>query len=142
MIILAVVDDNNGMLFNKRRQSQDRVLRQQILSQTQETCLWMNSYSYKQFSKEISGDETGWVKVDEAFLNEVGQGEFCFVENVDILPYLERIEKIILFKWNRVYPADCYFPIDLSGWRLMETEEFIGSSHEKITKEVYIYGQN
>ena len=31
MIIMVCVDDNNGMMFNKRRQSQDRVLRQRML---------------------------------------------------------------------------------------------------------------
>ena len=30
MIIMVCVDDNNGMMFNKRRQSQDRVLRQRM----------------------------------------------------------------------------------------------------------------
>ena len=31
MIVIVCVDDNNGMMFNKRRQSQDRVLRQRML---------------------------------------------------------------------------------------------------------------
>ncbi|MFR4122966.1 MAG: hypothetical protein ACLT0W_12285 [Clostridium sp.] len=44
---------------------------------------------------------------------------------------------MILYKWNRVYPADQYFAMDLSGWKLVETVEFPGSSHEKITEERY-----
>ena len=31
MIVMVCVDDKNGMMFNKRRQSQDRVLRQHML---------------------------------------------------------------------------------------------------------------
>ena len=31
MIVMVCVDDKNGMMFNKRRQSQDRVLRQRML---------------------------------------------------------------------------------------------------------------
>ena len=31
MIVCVVVDDNNGMSFNNRRQSQDRILRENIL---------------------------------------------------------------------------------------------------------------
>ena len=49
----------------------------------------------------------------------------------------EKIEKIILYRWNRVYPADVHFPIDFSGWKLVQAEEFAGSSHEKITEEIY-----
>ena len=40
MIIMVCVDDNNGMMFNKRRQSQDRVLRQRMLELAGEKKLW------------------------------------------------------------------------------------------------------
>ena len=50
MIIIASVDDNMGMMFNHRRQSQDRVLREHILEATKDGKLWMNHYSAKQFS--------------------------------------------------------------------------------------------
>ncbi len=51
--------------------------------------------------------------------------------------YEDRIEKVILFKWNRNYPADTFFSLDLSGYTLEKTEDFAGNSHEKITKEIY-----
>lgn len=139
MKIIAAVDDNNGMMFNKRRQSQDRILREHILSLSQETRLWMSPYSLKQFSKEMEENWEDRIRTRDDFLNSAGEGDYCFVEDADLLPYLEQIEEIILFKWNRVYPADTYFPIDYASWKLMKTEEFAGSSHEKITKEVYIY---
>ena len=47
-------------------------------------------------------------------------------------------ETIILYRWNRKYPADHYFSIDLTQWKLMETTEFPGNSHEKITKEIVL----
>ena len=44
-----------------------------------------------------------------------------------------------MFRWNRDYPADTYFDLSLeSGWTRTETSEFAGSSHETITKEIYI----
>ena len=52
MIIMVCVDDNNGMMFNKRRQSQDRVLRQRMLELAGEKKLWMNDYSRRQFPEE------------------------------------------------------------------------------------------
>ena len=53
--------------------------------------------------------------------------------------YIEKIDNIIIYKWNRIYPSDLYFDIDIKNgqWKLIETEEFQGSSHEKITKEIY-----
>ena len=47
------------------------------------------------------------------------------------------IEKIILIKWNRDYPADFKLDIDLSSWNLIDMTEFIGYSHKTITMEVY-----
>lgn len=35
MIVICVMDDHGGMLFNHRRQSQDRILRARILQRIQ-----------------------------------------------------------------------------------------------------------
>lgn len=136
MIMIACVDDNMGMMFNHLRQSQDRVLRERVLETTNGKKLWMNHYSAKQFSE----NNTPQINVDDNFMSEAGDGEYCFVENCDVTPYLSWVEKIILYRWNRRYPSDQTFPINLSvgGWKLVHTEDFSGSSHEKITEEIYI----
>lgn len=133
MILLACVDDNFGMLFNHRRQSQDRALREYMASRTAGHKLWMNSYSRKQF------DDTAQILVDDDFLDKAGPGDYCFVENTPILPHASRIERIILYRWNRVYPSDVSFDLPLTGWTLTETNEFPGSSHKKITEEIYTH---
>ena len=133
MIVMVCVDDNNGMMFNKRRQSQDRVLRQRMLELTGEKKLWMNAYSKKQFSEE---NESRIAVVEEGF-QSIQPGEYCFLENEDPAQYKDQIEELILFHWNRSYPADLHCTLDLSDWKLTETEEFAGYSHEKITKERY-----
>ena len=136
MIVMAAVDDKGGLLFNGRRQSQDKRLRERILELTRGSLLWMNSYSQRQFGEAVSDANT---EIDEAFLDKAGQGEYCFVENMALKPYLEKIEKIILFQWNRNYPADRYLDIDVSEeqWQLEAVQEFSGFSHEKITEEIY-----
>lgn len=135
MNIIICTDDNNGILFNHRRQSQDKKVREYILNLvSSSSCnLWMNSYTKKQFKE----DNENHIIVDENFLDKDPKNDYCFVENADITPYIDKIEKIILFKWNRIYPTDTFFPVDLSTWVLEESEEFIGYSHEKITKEIY-----
>lgn len=140
MIIILAVDDKGGMLFNRRRQSQDHELRKRILEITHGKSLWMNHYSEKQFSTE----NTSSLKIDDDFLTKAGVGEYCFVESNSVLPHIKKIEKIILFKWNRRYPSDFYFDIDLSDskWTLETTNEFQGLSHEKITEEIYNHENN
>lgn len=137
MNIIVCIDDNYGMMFNKRRQSQDRVLREHIFSLSSQSRLWINHYTEKQFSQD--GNSAVHLNVDDKFLDKAAPGEYCFVEDAPVASYESRAEKIILFKWNRKYPGDFHFDIDLSGggWKLTSTEDFPGSSHEKITMEVY-----
>jgi hypothetical protein len=60
---------------------------------------------------------------------------YCFAENFTVNE--EYVDEIIVYKWNRVYPADTHFNIDLGNWTLTESVDFEGSSHEKITREIY-----
>lgn len=133
MTVMLCVDDKNGTFFNHRRQSKDRILQEHILKLAGPKRLWMSPYSKKQFA------DTGQIDVmaDEEYLEKAGDEDLCFAEGDDLTPYVEKIDRIILFKWNRVYPADTYFTLDISGWTKEETEDFAGNSHEKITKEIY-----
>ena len=138
MILIAVVDDDYGMMFNRRWQSKDGALRERILSLAEGGTLWVSPYTYRQFSDCGAGN----IRTDEEFLRKAGPGEYCFAEEALAAPFADKIEKIILFRWNRKYPADVWFDLDLKadGWKLSETKEFPGSSHEKITEEVYVRG--
>lgn len=131
MILIVCLDDNGGMMFNKRRQSRDAVVCDRILELTDGKKLLMNEYSLKLFEGK-SG-----IVVDEAFLEKAENGEYCFVENKSLADFELKAEKIVVYKWNRVYPSDMKFDIDLSGWKKESIKEFSGKSHEKITEEVY-----
>lgn len=134
MNIIVCVDDAGGMLFNGRRQSKDRILRAQARLLAEEKPLWMNSYSAKQFAE----DGVPMV-VDEAFLEHAPENAWCFVENVDVIPFADKIQKLAVYHWNRQYPSDIKFPLAVfvSRWKCVSTREFSGSSHDKITEEVY-----
>lgn len=133
--LIVCVDDRMGMLFNRRRQSEDRALRTHILQETAYKPLWMNAYSARQFG---AADK---IIISETCLEQAGAGEFCFVENLDVAPYMDKIEQVTVYRWNRKYPADFYFTLQLAPpeWKLLCSEEFAGSSHEKITKDVYLH---
>lgn len=132
MKIIVCLDDKNGMLFMKRRQSQDSALRQRMLELTAGSTLWMNEYSAKQFTE-------GDFRTEEAFLEKAGAGDYCFVENRDVRSFLDQIEGVVLYRWNRHYPSDTKFPMEAfqNRWSLVSSTEFPGSSHETITEEVY-----
>lgn len=135
MIAIVCIDDNKGMLFNKRRQSRDKRLIEDVLKMAGEKKIWIHKFSAGLFEKAGKN-----VMIEEGFLMKAGRGEFCFVENVSLMPIADNIEEIVVYKWNRKYPADFYFDLDLSEWELAESEEFAGSSHEKIGKERYKRG--
>ncbi len=130
MIIAIALDDGSGMTFNNRRQSRDRVLFQDLLESTK-TKLWINDYTAKIFPLEDK------VQVSEDFLSLAEKNDICFVENIDVSRIIDNAEGVIVYRWNRAYPKDMTFKGDLSQFKLIEVSEFVGFSHEKITKEVY-----
>ena len=126
MKLIVCLDDNNGMMFNKRRQSRDRVLIENMLELCKGEKLYTNEYSAKLFPENT-------VEMFES-IDNIESG-YCFAEDFTVNE--EKVEEIVVYKWNRHYPADIYFNIDLNNWNLSETMDFEGSSHEKITREIY-----
>ena len=133
MIVFVCLDDNNGMMFGGRRQSRDRVVIQDILAQYECSRLWIDEYSAKLF-EGMEGD----ISTDKDFLQKAGQGEFCFVENQRLEQVKGKIEKLIVYRWNRNYPENFSLDLDLSQWVLESSVDMAGFSHEKITKESYV----
>lgn len=137
MIVIACIDDKGGMMFNHRRQSRDRMVPENIAGEVKEKVLWMSEYSAEQFKGEVYNIK---IKADDEFLIKASQGEYCFVEDAKLSGFTHRIEYLILYFWNRNYPADEYLDIDLAdgNWEMVKVDEFIGHSHEKITKKIYV----
>ncbi len=134
MIVMICLDDKGGMRFHDRRQSQDRILRQRMKEIVKDAKVFMNKTSeklYQEFQNRV---------VCEDFLEKAGENDYCLVEDQSLLPLEKEIKKIIIFWWNKIYPADMFFDLSLDQWQLVETKEFEGSSHQ-ITEEIYIKGE-
>ena len=131
MRLIVCLDDRDGMTFLGRRQSQDALLRQDMLAYVDGHGLWMNSYSAAQFGNDCN------ISVSEQ-PGEHAEGGYCFVENLPASAFLPA-EELVIYRWNRHYPSDKKFPLAqaLEGMQLVSTVEFAGSSHESITREVY-----
>ena len=125
------IDDKGGMLFNKRRQSRDRVL-------IDDLCKSAERVIALPFSAILFEGRDNALICDEP-LSAATDGDVIFIENLPVSSIASEVKKIVIYKWNRVYPAD--MKIDFSptenGFKLIESYEFEGSSHEKITKEIY-----
>ena len=131
MIVAVCLDDRDGLLFLKRRLSRDRAVGAQLQKLSAHTRLLLSSYSAKVYDLGAT--------VCEDFLAQAGPGDICFVENADVLPWQDKLEKLIVFRWNRHYPSDVAFPLAQVTQQMQLTErlEFPGSSHDVITQEVY-----
>lgn len=132
MIAAVCIGERDGMLFNHRRVSRDRAQQENLLAFCGAGRLWMNGYSAPLFDWAAER-----VTVDEDFLRKAEPGEVCFVENRPLAPLAGQVEAVVLYRWNRAYPADVRLDLDLSDFMLAERTEFPGVSHEKITREVY-----
>ena len=120
------------MSFMRKRQSQDSILREYIMSNFIEDKLLMSNYSYKQFAQFQNA------VADDNYVKNASRGDICFVEDKEIS--LNNVSRIILCNWNRHYPADRFFNIDLvkNGFYKTSEDTLKGSSHDKITIETYV----
>ncbi|MDO4339873.1 MAG: ribonuclease Z [Eubacteriales bacterium] len=136
MILIACVEDRMGMMFNHRRLSRDREVVRDILEMCGAQFLYMEEYSAKLFEEPETGCLPGNIQITAEIPSGGLKGVYFFTERPQMIQE-SLTEKIVLYRWNRKYPADEFFSIDLSGWKLQNCEEFAGNSHKKITKEIY-----
>lgn len=132
MTLTVCIDDRNGMAFNRRRQSRDRVLIEDLIVAAAGRPIRISPYSLPLFPEGLPN-----LLVSEDPLGEASGEDFCFVETLSPTSCAEKFDRILLYRWNRHYPADLRFEPDLSHYTQKEVRDFVGSSHEKITKEVY-----
>lgn len=128
MTVYVCLDDRNGMLFNKRRQSRDAKVLEDIKASVPGV-LTIDPFS----EKLIREAEIPYVLASETLLEE----SHYFLEARPAAEVVAGAKKLVIYRWNRHYPADVRFDADLTGFVLQNTCEFAGKSHETITKEVY-----
>jgi hypothetical protein len=142
MRLVYILDQKNGLLFNKRRQSKDSILIDNVIQKVNEVenaTLWLSDYS-----RELFVDSGLELKdINELSLAEASDKDFIFIEDVsvDIQDVLENTESnhyLYLYKWNKVYPADRRLDVTedyFNHFEVLSTETFEGNSHEEIYLE-------
>ena len=112
MKLIFAIDDNYHILFNHRRVSRDGNIIKDIQEALMGRKLYVNNFSASLF---------------DGFKNLIVDNDFLNVA-----------EMIIIYRFNRLYPGD--FSLDkpiLNSFSLDYKEDFAGTSHDKITREVY-----
>lgn len=133
MKLVVCLDKNNGIRFFHKRQSQDEFQRKNLFELIGNTKFYLSEYSFElykdfDFNFEIINKNTVIVE-NSIFLYE---GDF-------LEKFLPSVDEIIVYFWNRDYPFDETFEEFLNyGWKERELFEFRGTSHEKITRKIFI----
>lgn len=134
MKLIICIDDRGGMMFNKRRVSRDRLLVANLAELVGDAALYAEPYSAEIFAEA----ELNLICSAQP-MSSADEGDYAFVETFSPAPMLARVRELIIYKWNRRYPYDVSmgFTPEAEGFRLKESSEFPGSSHDKITREIY-----
>lgn len=133
LTVAITVDDKMGIAFNKRRQSRDKKLIEDLCKKT-DGDIYISSYSallFEEFNDRI--------RIVDDPLSECPDGGCCFVEMTHLGEYIDDVSTLIIYNWNRLYPADKKIDVDInnSGFKMVAKYEFCGNSHDKITKGIY-----
>ena len=136
MKIIYVLDKNNGVLFNHRRQSKDAFLTENIVSKVKQKngTLFVSDYSKKLFD----GSDVSIQSLAEFNLSEAKENDFVFIENEDIQldDYKGELE-YYFYKWPSVYPSDKTLELPLNDAEVIKKEQFKGNSHDEIYLEIW-----
>lgn len=135
MTVFICLDDRGGMLFNKRRQSRDAKVIEDVIRCSDDGLLYISDFSEKLFAESAASV----ISVPDP-LEAAGEDAFVFCENMHLAPYLDKIDRLIIYKWNELYPSDFKIDVEVSkcGFRLKSRREFVGKAHKKITREDYV----
>lgn len=125
MTLILWVGKNGEMMFNRRRCSSDREVIADIQAMYDPSEIRLSAYSSPLFpgAKVISD------------LSEAGES-VLFLEDLPLNAALVQARKLIVYRFDRVYPADVRLVIP-RDFHMTESWEFAGFSHEKIAREVY-----
>ena len=132
LTVIVTVDERNGRAFLGKRLSRDQALCEDVLCVCDGRALTVTPKSAPLFSGAR-------LSVREDLFDGARSGEVFFSEVEPLLPVSEKITTLVVYRWNRRYPSDLNLDLtpEACGLRLISAHEFVGKSHEKITREEY-----
>ena len=154
MKLILFTDERYGFSFNHRRQSSDLRAREHLKARLAGEWLsvFMNDYTRRSLQRDGLLEEdlsfpgqaaASSVRDDASFLEQAAAaGGWAYVENVSLTGYYHLIDEILLYQFDKRYPADRLFAVSLlQGFTLTEQEVVPGNSHDEIEFSHYIRKQ-
>ena len=135
MILIFTLDDNNATQFCGKRQSTDSEVATHILDFANNAPIYMKEKSKSFFNTAIRSCSQ-FVFVDN--FNDVPEDAVCFIEEVVSDEILNKVDLMLVYRWNRVYPSVVKDRLNLDDYTKHFIESFKGSSHNQITTELYM----
>lgn len=125
------IDDMGGILFGGRRVSADGAVFDDLKT------LYTKKLYTTPFSEGLMQRYGVEYVADNNLFGIAGSDDMLFIENIALAPHFESLSEIIVYRWNRRYPSDFKTDIDFSALVLTDSCDFKGTSHDKITREIY-----
>lgn len=132
MKAIVCVDNSLGIMFNKRRMSQDVNQRNDLFQLLNDEPLYMSAYSGSLYDVPHRNN----IRISNAYHREC-EDHYCLFEDDKINDYIQDIQELILYCWNRDYPSDKKLSLNFSKFNIKHEYEFTGSSHNTITRIIY-----
>ena len=135
MKVIVCLDDTLGLCLNGRRLSQDRAIIRDICKDIAESGerLFISRHSVPVFR----GNGARAVVLPDPLAAASECDGTCFIEFDPLDRYFEKIDRVTVYRWNRVYPSDLKIACDPAlEFPNVTVTEFPGDSHDIITKEV------
>ncbi len=133
MTVAVCIENRGGLLFLNRRVSRDRAILADLAAFPKERLL---AHPFSLSYLEGAGLT---VLAMPDFLDKAQKGDLCFLENQPLAPHLERVKRLLVYRFGEAYPFDFSFDLfpRLSALSLTERTEFAGFAHKTITREIY-----
>ena len=134
--IVLCTDERLGISFCGRRQSRDKILTRDILSAARGGRLLIKEYSRLLFAEASIDLEENGILVSEDPFSEAKDEDAVLIELSVSEDQLLLANEIVLYNWNRHYPAtervsEAFLE---KNFELSDEYHFCGNSHENLTR--------
>ncbi len=149
MKLILCTDERLGYSFNHRRQSSDLEMRRDMVRRLGSAAdnIYVNIYTERSLLRDGFFSEEEAIRRRKApaksgrkFLEKAIRNDgWAFVENVDLKGCWHSIDEILLYIWDKRYPAEYELPAGmLESFIMVGQTQFSGHSHEVIRLEHYM----
>jgi len=131
-ILVVCRENGHGIMFNHRRVSRDEAVLSDVRKIAPTRNLYCSEYSFRYWARGRNHPSLVITRQPDPS----SEGVFVLEDSAMTPDELKTFRRIIVYEWNRDYPSDVKFEVP-NDYALVNESEFIGNSHEKITRRVY-----